>query len=133
MKPLAVMDTDRRTERAALRGPNHDRLGSRGGRSLQTIAVELPKRLRKMTQKTQGTTRTPSRRGFLNRIFTITPTTSPGAYSPRVVAAGTPTTFIRRTAGEEGEVVDLSVNIRPGLAVTSPLPERTAPAGHFIE
>src|SRR5271163_62681 len=77
MKPLAVMDTDQRTERAALRGPNHDRPSSPGGRSLRTIAVELPKRSRKMTQKTQGTTRTPSRRGFLNRIFTITPTTSP--------------------------------------------------------
>jgi hypothetical protein len=41
--------------------------------------------------------------------------------------------FIRRTAGDEGEVVDLSVNIRPGLAVTSPLPERTAHAGLFVE
>jgi hypothetical protein len=45
----------------------------------------------------------------------------------------TPTTFIRRTAGDEGEVVDLSVDIRPGLAVTSPLPEWTAHAGLFVE
>jgi cell division protein FtsQ len=36
-------------------------------------------------------------------------------------------------AGDEGEVVDLSLNLRPVLAVTSPLPERTAHAGLFVE
>ena len=77
MKPLAVMDIDRRTERAALQGPNHGRSGSQGRPWLQNVAFGLPKRSQEMTQKIQGTTRTPSRRGFLNRIFTITPTTSP--------------------------------------------------------
>ena len=33
----------------------------------------------------------------------------------------------------QGEVVDLSVNIRPSLAVATPLPERTAHAGLFVE
>jgi hypothetical protein len=42
-------------------------------------------------------------------------------------------TFIRRTAGDEAELVDLSVNTRPGPAATSPLPERTAHAGLFVE
>src|SRR6202050_4652297 len=77
MKPLAVMDTDRRTQRAGLQGPNHGRSGSQGRPRLQNVALGLPKRSQEMTQKIQGTTRTPSRRGFLNRIFTITPTTSP--------------------------------------------------------
>ena len=76
MKPLAVIETDRRTERAALLGPNHGRLRLAGGRSLRAYALALPKRSPKMTQKTQRATRTPSRRGFLNRIFTIRPTTS---------------------------------------------------------
>ena len=85
MKPLAVMDRDQRTERAALLGANHRRAGSSGARLLPTIVLGLPKRSQEMTQKTQGTTRTPSRRGFLNRIFTITPTTSPrGLLAPEL-------------------------------------------------
>ena len=71
------MDRDQRTERAALLGANHRRAGSSGARLLSTIVLGLPKRSQEMTQKTEGTTRTPSRGGFLNRIFTITPTTSP--------------------------------------------------------
>ena len=38
MKPLAVIETDRRTGRAALLGANHGRPGVRGAQSLQ-IAV----------------------------------------------------------------------------------------------
>ena len=76
MKPLAAIETDRRTERAALLGPNHDRLGFRGAPRPQWTARPFPKRSEKMTQKTERATRTPSRRGFLNRKFTISPTTS---------------------------------------------------------
>jgi hypothetical protein len=76
MKPLAAMRTDRRIEQATL-GANHGRAHFPGSDGPQTNAVLLPKRSRKMTQKTEGATRTPSRRGFLNRIFTIRPTTSP--------------------------------------------------------
>ena len=114
MKPLAVMGTDRRAERAARLRPNHSRAESRGGCRLQKNAPLLPKRWPKMTQKTQGATRTPSRGGFLNRIFTIRPTTSRrglSAPSCRSVSGG---------------------NIRPGPTVTSPLLERAAQAGFSL-
>ena len=62
MKPLAVIETDRQTERAALLGANHGRPGVRGAQSLQITALSFPKRSAKMTQKTGGATRTPSRR-----------------------------------------------------------------------
>jgi hypothetical protein len=76
MKPLAVIDMDCRTERAALLGANQGRSGLYGARWLPNSSLPVPKRSSEMTQKTQDATRTPSRRGFLNRIFTIRPTTS---------------------------------------------------------
>jgi D-alanine-D-alanine ligase-like ATP-grasp enzyme len=36
------------------------------------------------------------------------------------------------TAGEEGELVSLGVNARPGPTATSPLPERAAQAGFSL-
>ena len=129
MKPLAVMGTDRRAERAARLGPNHSRAGSRGGRWLQKNALPLPKRWRKMTQKTQGATRTPSRRGFLNRIFTIRPTTSRrGQSAPSCRGVKRANFYLRETVGE-GELVSLGVYARSGPTATSLLPERAARAG----
>ena len=133
MKPLAVMGTDRRTERAARRGPNHTHAGFHGGRWLQKNVLPLPKRWRKMTQKTQGATRTPSRRGFLNRIFTISPTTSRrGLSAPSCRGVNRANFYLHGTAGHEGKLVSLGVNAWPGLTVTSPLPERVVQAGFSL-
>ena len=133
MKPLAVMGADRRAERAARLGPNHSRAESRGSCWLQKNALPLPKRWRKTTQKTQGATRTPSRRGFLNRIFTIRPTTSRrGQSAPSCRGANRANFHLRGTAGQEGKLVSLGVNAWPGLTVTSPLPERVVQAGFSL-
>ena len=133
MKPLAVMGADRRAERAARLGPNHSRAESRGSCWLQKNALPLPKRWRKMTQKTQGATRTPSRRGFLNRIFTIRPTTSRrGQSAPSCRGANRANFHLRGTAGQEGKLVSLGVKARPGPTVTSPLLERAAQAGFSL-
>src|SRR6478735_4494995 len=103
MKPLAVIETDRRTERAALLGANHGRLGFRAAHWLQNIALSFPKRSSKVTQKTQGATRTLSRRGFLNRIFTIRPTTSRrGLLASSCRGGNRADSFLRGTAGEGG-------------------------------
>ena len=40
--------------------------------------------------------------------------------------------YLRGTAGEEGELVSLGVNARPGPTATSPLPERAAQAGFSL-
>ena len=56
MKPLAVIETDRRTERAALLGANHNRLGLHSAYWLQNTAPPFPKRSAKMTQKTERAT-----------------------------------------------------------------------------
>ena len=103
MKPLAVMETDRRTERAALLGANHGRLGLRSAYWLQNTALPFPKRSAKMTQKTERATRTPSRRGLLNRIFTISPTTSPrGLLASSCRGDNRADSYLRKTAGEDG-------------------------------
>jgi hypothetical protein len=131
MQPLAVMGT--RTDRAARLGPNHRRSGSRGCGWLQSNALPLPKRWPKMTQKTQEATRTPSRGGFLNRIFTIRPTTSRRSLlAPSCRGMKRANFYLLGMASEEGELVSLGVNARPGPTATSPLPERAAQAGFSL-
>ena len=133
MTPLAVVKTDRRTEGA----PASLRITAVAalmiGRSLPMNALPLPKRCRKMTQKTQSATRTPSRGGFLNRIFTIRPTTSRQSLSAPSCRGVIRADFhFRGTAGEEGELVSLGVNARPGPTATSSPPERAAHAGFSL-
>jgi hypothetical protein len=103
MKPLAVIEIDQRTERAALLGANHGCPGSKGAHSLENTSLSFPKRSEKMTQKTQGATRTPSRRGFLNRKFTIRPTTSrQGLLALSCRGENRAESYLRKTAGEDG-------------------------------
>ena len=133
MRPFAVMDRDQRTERAALLGANHRRAGSSGARLLPTIVLGLPKRSQEMTQKTQGTTRTPSRRGFLNRIFTIRPTTSRrGLSAPSCRGVNRANFHLRGTAGREARLVSLGVNSRSGTTATLPVPKRAALTGFSL-
>jgi hypothetical protein len=102
MKPLALIDKDWEPERARLLGANQVRSGLHGAYGLPNSGLPFPKRSAKLTQKTDIATRTPSRRGFLNRIFTIRPTTSRrGLLALSCRGGNRADSCLRKTAGED--------------------------------